>query len=439
MEEDLIEELKHMKLTKEEEVQIAVSREGRRELTEECELSLVGRLLSNRKQNQRALKSTLRSAWKTGSDLRIVEEKIGRDIGNSIGNFMAADSKSWSSDQAKFMRIRVNIPLNRPLRRCGVVVNPEGEKFKVYFRYERLPVFCFLCGVMGHDERHCTSSERRTEELPQYGDWLRAQGGSKIGSQRKDQVKTTVMQKIIQNPAEMGQDEPPEKAGKGEQDAERRCLETSGNSEKQKVSRKSASMSDSDSILSNSLFQIQFQNSQNREIEAERAGLEKAKVGKVLSGPYESSDQEQSMGSNFWEPSLGLEQMKTIETEEVNSPIKAQKDPIGEQSDKKEIEIAQSRKGRWKKLARGQTTNNGIVMECNDSTVGKKRSLWAEEEDEEGMQKRARAGPAKAQQKRGKEGFLVNAFAVPILLINSLLLGRNKTTKNKFIVFPIGL
>ena len=43
------------------------------------------------------------------------------------------------------------------------------------------------------------------------------------------------------------------------------------------------------------------------------------------------------------------------------------------------------------------------------------------------------------QQKWGKEGFLVNAFAVPILLINSMLLGRNKTTKNKFIVYPIGL
>ena len=81
MEEDLIEELKHMKLTKEEETQIAISGEGRRELIQECKLSLVGRLLSDRKQNQRALKSTLRSAWKTGSDLRIV------DVGNDTFQF----------------------------------------------------------------------------------------------------------------------------------------------------------------------------------------------------------------------------------------------------------------------------------------------------------------------------------------------------------------
>ena len=90
----------------------------------------------------------------------MMSEKIGRDIGNSIGNFMAADSKSWSSNQGKFMRICVNIPLDRPLRRCGVVASPEGEKFQVYFRYERLPVFCFLCGVMGHDDRHCKGKQK---------------------------------------------------------------------------------------------------------------------------------------------------------------------------------------------------------------------------------------------------------------------------------------
>ena len=98
------------------------------------------------------------------------------------------------------------------------------------------------------------------------------------------------------------------------------------------------------------------------------------------------------MSSNIWEPSSGQEHTIIAETEEVTSPIKAQKDPIGEQSDNNDIEKAQSRKGRWKKLARGQKTSNGIVMDSNDNTVGIKRSLWAEEEDEEGRQKKARAG-----------------------------------------------
>ena len=47
-----------------------------------------------------------------GLPFDMMSEKIGRDIGNNIGNFMATDSRSWSSDQVKFMRIRVNIPLD---------------------------------------------------------------------------------------------------------------------------------------------------------------------------------------------------------------------------------------------------------------------------------------------------------------------------------------
>ena len=81
----------------------------------------------------------------------------------------------------------------------------------------------------------------------------------------------------------MGQNAPLERARKGEQDAERRSLETSGNPKKQKVNRNSASMSDTDSDLSNSLFQIQ--NSQTREIEARRVGLGRAKAGKLMSRP----------------------------------------------------------------------------------------------------------------------------------------------------------
>lgn len=91
MEEDLIEELKHMKLTREDETQIAVSGEGRRELIEEYELNLVGRLMSDKKQNQRALKNTLQSAWKTGSDLRIVD--VGND--NYQLNFSSKYQMRW--------------------------------------------------------------------------------------------------------------------------------------------------------------------------------------------------------------------------------------------------------------------------------------------------------------------------------------------------------
>ena len=153
----------------------------------------MGKLLTDRKQNLRALKNTLRIAWKIGQDLKIVEvgndilqfkfadeyqlrwvetngpwnfennllflkrwergmtannisfthspfwiqiwglpfdmmtEKIGKEIGSNLGIFMVVDTRSWMSDQAKFMRIKVNLPLEKPLRRCGKVASPEGR------------------------------------------------------------------------------------------------------------------------------------------------------------------------------------------------------------------------------------------------------------------------------------------------------------------------
>lgn len=68
MEQGLIDGLKHMRLTMEEEVQIPVSEEDKAEVFEECSLSLFGKLLMDRKQNLCALKNTLRGAWKVGSE-----------------------------------------------------------------------------------------------------------------------------------------------------------------------------------------------------------------------------------------------------------------------------------------------------------------------------------------------------------------------------------
>ena len=81
MEQEVLDCLQKLQLTKEEEDDIAITNVARSELIEECSLSLFGHLLTNRQQNQRAFKNTRKSAWKMGSDLRIVE------VGNNILQF----------------------------------------------------------------------------------------------------------------------------------------------------------------------------------------------------------------------------------------------------------------------------------------------------------------------------------------------------------------
>ena len=182
MDQSIVEGLFNLCLTKEKEEEITIVTKSRTDLLEECALSLFGRLLTDRHQNLRTLKSTLKSAWKMGSDLQIVEVgnsvlqfkfnseyqlqwverngpwnfdnnllllcrwrkglsasnilfthspfwvqiwdlpfeymsiEVSRELGNSLGKFIESDRRIGNSDQAKFMRIRVDLQLDKPLR-----------------------------------------------------------------------------------------------------------------------------------------------------------------------------------------------------------------------------------------------------------------------------------------------------------------------------------
>ena len=70
MEQEVLNNFQKLQLTKEEADDIVLANIARSELLEECSLSLFGRLLMDRQQNQRAFKNTLKTAWKMGSDLK---------------------------------------------------------------------------------------------------------------------------------------------------------------------------------------------------------------------------------------------------------------------------------------------------------------------------------------------------------------------------------
>ena len=56
----------------------------------------------------------------------------------------------------------------------------DGKSHWVTFKYERLPLFCHFCGLLGHDLRHCAlyfaTTKNDGEVICQYGDWLKAMG-----------------------------------------------------------------------------------------------------------------------------------------------------------------------------------------------------------------------------------------------------------------------
>jgi hypothetical protein len=53
------------------------------------------------------------------------------------------------------MRVRVKVDVRQPLKKDTKVKDREGNWCTVNFKYEKLGVFCFVCGIMGHAENKC--------------------------------------------------------------------------------------------------------------------------------------------------------------------------------------------------------------------------------------------------------------------------------------------
>ncbi|KAE8735408.1 hypothetical protein F3Y22_tig00000340pilonHSYRG00340 [Hibiscus syriacus] len=72
-------------------------------------------------------------------------------IGNKIGNTISTDTRSGEGRMGDYLRVRVQIDSTKPLRRCakmGQLAN--GQPRKCLLKYERLPLICHRCGIIGH-------------------------------------------------------------------------------------------------------------------------------------------------------------------------------------------------------------------------------------------------------------------------------------------------
>ena len=93
-----------------------------------------------------------------GLPFEIMSQDVGEEFGSKLGNFIEVDRHSWQSDQAKFMRVHVELEIDKPLKRGAYIASSEGERLWLTFKYERLPTVCFIFGKLGHDKKHCPTS-----------------------------------------------------------------------------------------------------------------------------------------------------------------------------------------------------------------------------------------------------------------------------------------
>lgn len=86
-----------------------------------------------------------------GFMLKGVAELIGRKLGGLI----TFDTNYYNSPWRAYMWFRVNTDINKPLRKQLALGQGEEVGKKVLLKYERLPTFCFIYGLIGHGEKFC--------------------------------------------------------------------------------------------------------------------------------------------------------------------------------------------------------------------------------------------------------------------------------------------
>lgn len=93
--------------------------------------------------------------------LKLRSNEMAEKLGNLLGKFVEVDSKECNR-LGSFLWVKATIDLRKPLKR-GTVIKYQGKNLRIYFKYERLPTFCFVCGKLGHQIKDCEEMEGKEE------------------------------------------------------------------------------------------------------------------------------------------------------------------------------------------------------------------------------------------------------------------------------------
>jgi len=102
---------------------------------------------------------------------REVVQKIGSSVGFVEEIDILDDEVGWG----EYVRVKVRMNLSKPLARGRMLHLPHQSTW-VAFKFERLPKFCFRCGVICHGKEGCSRQGYRPhgkEEDYPYGNWLK--------------------------------------------------------------------------------------------------------------------------------------------------------------------------------------------------------------------------------------------------------------------------
>lgn len=101
---------------------------------------------------------------------------MGFKLGSTVGKVEEVDTDVDGTGWGEYLLVRVHISLTKPLPR-GRTLKLKDKLLGVPFQYEKIPKFCFNCGVISHGREGCSKVDgnSKSEGSPEfeYGPWLR--------------------------------------------------------------------------------------------------------------------------------------------------------------------------------------------------------------------------------------------------------------------------
>lgn len=105
-----------------------------------------------------------------------MEREMGFKLGATVGKVEDADTDVDGTGWGEYLRVRVHVNLEKPIPR-GRTLKLKDKSYWMPFQYEKVPKFCFSCGVISHGPPGCLKGDGKGKQGdgsdPEYGLWLR--------------------------------------------------------------------------------------------------------------------------------------------------------------------------------------------------------------------------------------------------------------------------
>lgn len=173
------------------------------------------------------------SFWVRMSNLPLacMGREVGFKLGAAVGRVEEVDTDKDGIGWGEFLRVKVNIDLYKPLSR-GRMIKFDGKSRLIGFKFERLPKFCYHCGVICHGIEGCLKrSMKRNQETNQFGPWLRANSPTRRPERTHD--RHADFSESFKTAKDSSREEPKQSDGPGRKPGGRKwqAAESGGNSE----------------------------------------------------------------------------------------------------------------------------------------------------------------------------------------------------------------